>query len=184
MERPIEASTTIPAAFTRACEVFLDDPGAVFRETYRIREPRARRLFRTELSVDLGAGASVHQEVTLQEGSPQFSQAGLVVPLTWQASGRERFLPAFKGELEISEMRLGTGLRVTGIYTVPLGVVGRFGNGLMGRRLARRSLSALVERIGGRLQLEVERRRDSLDRHREHVPVAAQAYEHPEIYIG
>lgn len=183
MERSIEASTTIPVALARAREVLLDDPGAVFNEAHTVGERRARR-FRLELSVDLGAGASVHQEVTLQLGVARSTENGLVLPLTWQATGRERLFPTFKGELEASEARTGTGLRLKGAYTVPLSVVGRFGNGVVGRRLARRSLGALVEQLAWRLESEVERRLDSVGGHREPNAVALHEREHSEIYIG
>ncbi len=49
-------------------------------------------------------------------------------------------------------------LTVRGIYTVPLGPVGRFGDGVIGRRLARQSLIAFVEGLAGRLDREAGRR--------------------------
>jgi hypothetical protein len=185
MERSIEASTTIPLAFARAREVLLDDPGAVFNEAHTVAERCARR-FRLELRVDLGAGASVHQEVTLQLGAARSTETGLVLPLAWQAKGRERLFPTFDGELEASEARTGTGLRLRGAYTVPLGVLGGFGNAVVGRRLARRSLGALVERLAWRLESAAERRLDSVSWHREPNALARHEHEHehPEIYIG
>ena len=71
-----------------------------------------------------------------------------------------------------------------GIYTVPLGVVGSVANSAVGRRLARRSLGALVERFGRRLECEAGRRLDSVDDRRVPLPVVAPAYEHSEIYVG
>lgn len=183
MKQPIEASTSIRAEFTAVCEIFLEDPGVVFRDAYQFGEPPPTRLSRTELSLPLGAGASVHQQVTLRESRPRLVEGGLVLPLTWQATGHERLLPVFEGELKISEARLGTDLRLIGTYTLPLGVVGKLGDGLVGRRLARRSLGTLVQRIGSRLEQEAERCSDSLDRCVP-APVVARVYEHPEIYIG
>jgi hypothetical protein len=67
MERPIEASRPIGAAFAAARDVLLDDPDAVLSEAHSVAERRGTR-FRIALSVDLGAGASVHQEVVLRLG--------------------------------------------------------------------------------------------------------------------
>ena len=183
MERSIEASTTIRVAFARGREVLLDDPGALFTETQTADERRERR-FSSDLGVDLGAGASVHQDVTVQLGVPRSIDDGLVLPLTWRATGREDWLPTFTGELEVSGARQGTRLRLNGTYTVPLGMVGRFGDGVLGRRLARRSLGALVERLASRLESEVQARLDSVDWRPAPRRIDLREQGHSEIYIG
>jgi hypothetical protein len=185
MQRAIEAATTSRVAFAPARGVVLDDPGVVFGDARTADEGRPRH-FRTELTIDLGSGASVHQEVMLQLEDPQLHEAGVVLPVRWRATGRERVLPAFDGALELTPVRRGTSLRLKGAYTIPMGVVGRFGDAVGGRRVARRSLSALVERLARRLQTEVERRRDWSGWQPEShaVTMQEQAHEHPEIYIG
>lgn len=183
MEQPTGASTTSRVPFARACEVFLDDPGSVFGEA-QTGGQRSATPFRTELSIELGAGASIQQEVTLREGVPQSTETGLILPVTWQAAGRARLLPAFSGALQVCEgTRGGTDLRLEGTYTVPLGAVGRVGHGVVGRRLARRSLNTLVELLASRLESEVARR-DSLGGPREANAFAFEVPDHPEIYIG
>lgn len=181
MERSIEASTTIRVAFARVRKVLLDHPAEVLSEAHTVEDTLEQR-FRMDLGVDLGAGASVHQEVTLQLGMPRSVESRLVLPMAWQATGREQMLPTFKGELEASDAPSGTRLRLNGTYTMPLGLVGKFGDGLIWRRLARRSLGALVERIARRLEDEVHRR-ISVDRH-EPDTVARRTHEHSEIYVG
>jgi hypothetical protein len=180
MERFIEASATAQVAFARARKVLLDDPGVVFSETNAVEDRRAKR-FRSELSVDLGVGTSVHQEVSLQLGVARTANNGIVLPLVWRPTGRQRLVPIFKGELKASEVRTGTELRLYGTYTVPLGILGRFGDRVVGGRLARRSIAALAERLAWRLESEVDRRLDSVD-YREHG--ALHNHEHPEIYVG
>ena len=161
MERSMEASATIPVAFARAQKVLLDDPGAVFSETHTVNERRERR-FRMDLGVDIGTGASVHHMVILQLGVPRSVQQRLELPLAWHPTGRGRLLPSFTGQLEASESSAGTYLRLIGAYTVPLGVVGSFGDGLVGRWLAGRSLDALVEGLARRLESEVQLRLSSV----------------------
>jgi hypothetical protein len=182
MDRSIESSTTIRVTFARACDVLMDNPGAVFGDADMVRDGRARR-FHTELSVDLGAGASVHQEVSLQLDAPRSTETTLVLPLTWRATGRQRLLPTFDGELEITEARKATGLRLSGMYTLPPSVVGRLGSGVVAR-LAGRSLDALVERLASRLETEVQRRLDLDGRNRDRIPSASPIFNHPEIYVG
>jgi len=185
MERAIEVSTTVQVHVAKVCSILLHDPGAVFGYVDDVEQLRESRVFRTELSLDLGAGASVHQKVTLKQGLPRSAEVGLVLPLTWQATGRERLLPSFDGELEIAESTPGrTALRLIGSYTVPLGVVESVAQSTVGRRLARRSLGALVERFGHRIECEAARRLNSVDTGRRLLPVVEPTYEHPEIYVG
>ena len=183
MQRGIEVAAATRLAFARVREVVLDDPGVVFSDA-RTADERPPRDFRTELTIDLGSGASMHQEVSLQLDDPQLHEAGVVLPVRWRATGRERVLPAFDGALEVTAVRRGTSLRLKGAYTIPMGLVGRFGDAMGGRRVARSSLSALVERLARRLETEVERRRDSLGWQRESHAVTMREQEHPEIYIG
>jgi hypothetical protein len=183
VQRAIEAATTTRVAFERAGEVVLDDAGVVFSDE-RTDDERHSRDVRTELTVDLGSGASVHQVVRVQLDDPRFNGTGVVLPLRWRATGRQRLLPAFHGALEVTAARRGTRLRLKGAYTIPVGVVGRFGDAVGGRRVARRSLSVLVGRLAGRLETEVERRRDSLGWQPDSNAVTIREQVHPEIYIG
>jgi hypothetical protein len=157
MERSVAAESEIRVAFARARRVLLEDPGVVFSE---FREPKAPRdtQFDVELTVALGAGASAHQAVELELGPAHTTAAGLELPLRWQAAGREHLFPRFVGQLTLSEARPGTRVRLSGNYTVPLGTIGRFGDGVFGHRLARRSLETFVHDLGARLATEVERR--------------------------
>ena len=157
MERSVEASTTIGAAEARVRQVLLDDAGVMFRETHAVDGSRGRQVG-TELSVDLGAGASVRQRVTVHLGAPRSTGSGLVLPLSWKAAGHDALLPTFDGELVVSRAGAGANLRLRGTYTVPLGALGRVGDRVVGGRIARRSLAELVERLAAGLEGEVERR--------------------------
>jgi hypothetical protein len=93
-------------------------------------------------------------------------------------------MPTFTGQLEASRARPGTRVRLNGTYTVPLGVIGRFGDGVLGRRLARRSLDTLVERLASRLESEVQARLGSAGWRSAPIAVELREQEHSEIYIG
>lgn len=182
MKRTIEVSTPIRVTFTQARDVLLNDPGAVLSEPSTVGERDATR-FRSELSVDVGAGASMHQEVIVELGVSHSTETRFVMPVAWHAGRRERLFPRFNGELELSESAGGVLLRLNGVYTVPLGAIGRVGDAVVGWRLAPRSLCELLERLAWRLESEVERR---VDRARPSPPdlVAPTEWERSEIYIG
>ena len=113
-------------------------------------------------------------------GVAHATETGLVLPVAWQATGRERLFPTFDGELEASEADDGTRLRLHGTYTVPLGVIGRFGDGVVGWRLARRSLDALLAAAR-----TATRGRGGSAPPLESVPrPSAPKWERSEIYIG
>lgn len=158
MEQSIAASTTIRAAFARARDVLLDNPGLVLCDTCSAADRQARR-FRTPLAVDLPGGATIQQQVELQLGVTRSVDGdGIALPLTWRATDHDRLFPTFDGELEASPESSGTLLRLHGTYTVPLGAVGRFGEGIAGRQVARRSLGTFIRDVARRLDAEVDRR--------------------------
>ena len=70
MQRTIDASATVKAAFGRVREVLVDDPGAALKEHVSADERRARR-FHSVLSVGTGAGATLQQEVVIEVGAPR-----------------------------------------------------------------------------------------------------------------
>ena len=139
---------------------------------------------RAGLHVDLGAGASVQQEVWLQLGEARCGEAEVVLPLEWRAIGRERVFPTFAGHLVACEDEDGvTRLSLEGDYSVPLGIIGRFGDGLSGRRLARRSLAGMLKRVAHRVDTDVARHEPSVPPLAPY-PVPLTEQDHSEIYVG
>ena len=71
-----------------------------------------------ELSVDLGAGASVHQQVILKTGPrPGHRHRRRDARGLAGHGGRQRLFPTFSGELEAFEAQTGARLRLSGTYT-------------------------------------------------------------------
>lgn len=164
MQRSIEATTEVRAALERARPVLIEDPGTVLAGGCS-REQRRTRAFVATLSVAIGAGASLQQDVVVEVGRPHASDDGLTLPMRWHATGHERLAPSFDGELILSGDALHTLLALRGSYVVPLGPLGRFGDGLAGRRVARRSLAGYLEQVARRLDAEVDRRIESAGWH-------------------
>jgi len=157
-------SLTVRTALARVRQVLVDDPGAVIAETRSAADKRSRR-FLTELKVAMGAGASFRQEVGVDVGAAgavDRADGGIALPLRWHATGRNRLFPTFQGELEAVPSRSGRTLRLQGTYTVPLGTIGRLGDGVAGQRLADRSLVAFLGAMGRRVDAEVDRRMASV----------------------
>lgn len=149
--RPIDTLTTCPVPFDRAREVVLEEPRLLFRK--EVRE-KAAHPFVLDLTLDVAAGASIHHDVVVQLGVPFEEGMKLVVPVEWRGSGLEHLVPVFEGQLELSPSGQETKMALVGGYTVPLGVVGRFGDGVIGWRLARRTFEALADRLSARLEEE------------------------------
>lgn len=172
MERGIRASTTVEVDYQRVRDVMADDPGGVVSDDVTPEDRRAG-CFRSELGVDLGAGGAVHRAVDVEIGTVHQTDDATILPLHWQARGRERLFPVFDGRMTATPDGAGaTRLVVAGTYVVPLGPVGRFGDGLIGRRIARQSLTAFLEDAARRIDTEVHRRSASVSGHPAPYPVS------------
>ncbi|HEX6422034.1 MAG TPA: hypothetical protein VFZ79_01055 [Acidimicrobiales bacterium] len=157
MKRGIEASTTVQAPFERVRQVLSADPAVVMGADVRPGGDRYG-LFRSELGVELPTGGALRKAVDIEAGTLEPIDGAASLPLSWRASGHDRLFPVFEGHLRISRAGEGTTrLLVHGVYVVPLGPVGRFGDGVIGRRLARQSLASFVEDAARRLDAEVHR---------------------------
>lgn len=186
MERTIDATTTVHAAPGRTRDVLIEDPGTVLTDSHTTEQRRSGR-FQSVLTVDIGAGASLQQEVQIEvdSGHTDDDTSGFVLPVRWQATGHERLFPTFAGQLEASPDREGTRLELRGIYTVPLGMAGRFGDGVAGQRLARKSLADFLAHVAKRLDTEVVRRINAPAYHAVNYPVSlSEDGSSPENYVG
>lgn len=182
MKRGIEASTSVRAPIERACEILRTDPGCVLAERCTADQRRAHR-FHTTLGVDVGGGGGLHQQVVVETGLTQPTDGGVELPVRWHAAGHERLFPTFDGVLELQAEGVRTKVTLRGTYTVPLGVLGRFGEGLAGRRAAHQSLTSFVEQVAGRLDAEANRRWEPESWHP--APYSVDLREvHPENYLG
>lgn len=140
MERTVEAWTRTRASGDRARKILRDEALAVLGGT------------QVRLVAALGPAPPMGHDIELDLGEPEELDRTVVVPVRWHALGRERLFPRFAGELVVEhDVDAGARLRLSGRYAVPFGVVGRFGDGLAGRRVARRCMEDLLTRIAANL---------------------------------
>jgi hypothetical protein len=142
MERWISVRTRLGASFERASEVLATDVGSLLP---------ADGI--ASLAVEVAGRATVRQDVVVTFGDPRAAEGEAWVPIEWRPVAHQHLLPTFHGVLEVA-MADEDGeaeLALTGTYEVPLGVVGHFGDGIVGRRIAQQSLRLLLEDLVGEL---------------------------------
>jgi hypothetical protein len=172
MERSIEAWTGLHAPADRAQKVLHDRAKAIFGQRH------------VTLSVGGHVGPLVHHEVDLDVGEPFVDVDGTVsVAVSWHATGHEPLFPTFAGRLTAERDDDGRGaLHLRGGYAVPLGVIGRFGDGVAGHHVVRRSIEDLLEHTARRLDAAAEPLEDGVDERVYEVTV--RSGERSEVYIG
>lgn len=153
MERLLEVQTRIDAAVERVQELIQGDPGAVLAPPGAAR-PTARS-FLVSLSAELTPGAGALHEVVLELGPLTIGDDQVRWPLRWRPAAHRRLLPPFEGVLRATRSGDGTTLALEGGYRPPLGVIGAFGDGVVGHRLARSTAEALLDDIAGRVQRRI-----------------------------
>lgn len=167
MERIVEASASVNASMAAAQSLLRSAPESVLGDAESGGEP-GRRTFRASVPAQLGAGSTVEQAVSVVMGPLRTAKskgdgAGEATVTTatfeWGPTGGDRLLPSFSGELSLVPAD-GHGSRLTlrGAYQPPLGPVGRFGDSVIGHRVARHSVAMFVERLAERIDREALRR--------------------------
>ena len=148
MERTIEGTARLEASAERAVEVLSTEPAGVLTG----RPSPNKESFVAEIAVEVGGGTSLAHEVDVVFG--QLRDEGGVgrFGLSWRAREHGGLFPLFGGDLEVHPDGTGSVLRLAGRYTLPLGVVGAVGDGLVGHRFARRALQGFVEAAAGRIE--------------------------------
>jgi len=183
MERALEASVRVEAETEPVIEILSRDPAGILTG---MASPDTG-AFAAEIAVDLGGGASLAHEVNMVFGRlPDDGPVGRFA-LSWRARDHQSALPAFGGELEVHPDGEGSRLQLTGHYSLPLGPVGRFGDHVLGHRIARRSVQAFLDAAGARIDAELAQMRDA-DRSEARPPTGNVTVTiedvHTELYLG
>jgi len=157
MERPLEANVRVEAEPELVIVSLSSDPAGILTGM----PSSDTGAFAAEIAVDLGGGASLAHEVDVAFGRlPDDGPVGRFA-LSWHAHDHQSALPAFGGDLEVHPDGGGSRLQLIGHYSLPLGPVGRFGDQLLGHRIARRSVQAFLDAAGARIDAELAQMRDA-----------------------
>jgi hypothetical protein len=116
-----------------------------------------KESFAAEIAVEVGGGTSLAHEVDVVFGRLLEDEDVGRFGLSWRGREHEGLFPVFGGDLEVHPDGTGSVLRLAGHYTLPLGVVGAFGDGLVGHRFARRAIQGFVEAAAGRIEASLAR---------------------------
>jgi hypothetical protein len=142
MERDIAATARAGLPFPSARQLLLTRPADAFAPTAR------GRTFRSTVAAPLPGGVIVEHPVLVKLGRVEAEGDGVGLSVAWTADGHERLVPSFVGRLVLGPAGPGsTELTLAGAYTVPLGPVGRFGDTVVGRRIARASVEQVLDRL-------------------------------------
>ena len=158
MERDIEAWTTIRSPADRARRLLLSDPGRVVHDHPVVGSAADSKELEGELVVEIADGSTLHQRVRIELGSPVDLGGVAFVPIAWHATPHRRLFPEFRGELRLIPAADDANLELAGRYRIPLGLPGRFGDSIAGRKIAQRSVSAFLEGCAQRIDREVSSR--------------------------
>lgn len=150
MERHLQASTTLRTPFVRIRSVLREMPTIAITDRATLDE-RASGRVRTDLVVDIGGGAGIRQEVEVELGPLRTDADSATLPLRWTATGRTSMFPVFDGIVEVVADNGHSTLRLEGGYTAPLGLLGRVGDRLVGRRAAEATAEAFTRHLAERL---------------------------------
>lgn len=157
MRRAIDVGAPISAGSADVADVLRRGAAALFSDRYRSGLlDEAPTEFRGDLHFG-GPVGSVHHNVAVHlADDPEGGASRTCWRMTVQPERPGRLLPSFEGTIAVVEEGGGPVVRVRGTYEPPLGMVGAFGDGLVGFRIARRSLESFVREIAERVDRAVE----------------------------
>jgi hypothetical protein len=139
----------VPVPAAAATALLRRDPHRVIGS--HLGAPWTSTGIHVDLAVELFSGHQVAREVRIGVGPLIDDEGVLALPLWWQADDHPQLFPTFDGGLELRGDERGTELRLVGSYRPPLGVVGRFADGVVGHRVVMASLDGFLSAVAERL---------------------------------
>lgn len=151
MHRSIRAGAEAQVPFRHAERFLRRPPLGLFGPS--LDDVPSPRRFHTTLAADGPGGVSVAHGVDIEIVAVRSEEDRVEIDLRWSPTGGSSLLPPFAGTLQASGgPHASTELTLKGSYRVPLGLLGRFGDGVVGFQIARRSVGDLLDRIAARLE--------------------------------
>jgi hypothetical protein len=104
-----------------------------------------------DLRAELPGVGSVTRSARVGFGPLMDEDGATVLPVWWEDAEHPDLFPTFDGGLELYPDGRGTALRLVGSYVPPLGLLGRFGDGLAGHRIVLASLNKFLADVAALL---------------------------------
>jgi hypothetical protein len=132
--------------FERAEEALIAIPRSLAGELLQEAGDQAERLL-AEVGFNVAA-RRIKRQVTIAFRDPTRLGSRTLLPLTWEATGRDGRLPALEGDLEVAPVGpKRTQLSISARYTPPLGAFGRGLDRALLHRVAEATVKDLLDRI-------------------------------------
>jgi hypothetical protein len=110
---------------------------------------------RADLRAGLPGMGAVTRSARVGFGPLMEEDGATVLPVWWEDAEHPELFPTFDGGLELYPDGRGTALRLVGSYVPPLGLLGRFGDGLAGHRIVLMSLNKFLADVAALLTAAV-----------------------------
>jgi hypothetical protein len=157
MKRTIDVAAPVNAGTVDVAEIVATGAGLLFDDDAVIDRPNGvAGEFQSDLHFG-GQNGSVHHKVVVHLAASPVGRSRTWL-MTVRPQGHARLLPSFEGTIALDEQGGRSVVRVHGAYEPPLGVPGAFGDGLVGFRIARRSLDSFVHDVARRIDRAVDQR--------------------------
>jgi hypothetical protein len=147
--RAIEMVRRVPIAVDVALAILQNAPDRLLATG--LEAPWAATAGHGILGVDLPGGVQVTREVRMGLGPLLEDDGVYALPVWWEAAEHPHLFPTFDGGVEIRGLAIGTEVRLVGSYQPPLGILGRFADGVVGHRIVTASLEAFLAGAAERL---------------------------------
>lgn len=172
MRRRIESQHDVRASVDEVARLLAEDPAAVLGR----RQPSTAGapVYVADPEADLGSPSLVHQEVAVRlEEREVPAGGGRSWHLSCHPAGRNHSMPSLGAILHAVAAGRGTQLRVAGSYRPPLGPAAAVGDGVLGHRVAHRSVLTFLAGLAGRIDGAADAHRASVDDAPDPVPTEA-----------
>jgi hypothetical protein len=160
VRRVLEGRTALRDPASVVAEVLDRDADTVLGPLVPGADREARRYL-TTVTVEFGRGRQAAQEVEVDLVPLGDADRGTAWSLSWTPIGTSSLLPDLEGTLAVRPDGPGCVLVLEGSYHPPLGPVGAFGDGVIGHRVARRTVDRFMADMRERLVTALQERADA-----------------------
>jgi len=170
--REISARSTVRADRDTVDELLLRDLDAILGARRAIAGQADGH--RIPITMELGDGTSVSQDVAVELGRPERGDDTTEWPISWEPIGRRALVPELSGHLGVRRLQWNTELVLSGRYRAPLGPLGALGDLLVHDR-AESAIASLLDEVARRIDARAASNAETAHGHR----LAPEPFERP-----